>query len=255
MISKAKVLIATHKAYEFPQDMMYLPVQVGKSLSQDDLGYAKDDMGENISEKNRSFNELTALYWAWKNDIFKGHDICGLVHYRRYFAGKSASVKGKDVLGSDEVTSLMREYDVIVPKRRRYYVETIKDHYAHAHHKKDLDIIRQLILEHSGEYTDAFDSVMQQRSLYLYNMFLMRPALFTAYCEWVFPLLFELERRIDISDYDDYQRRVFGFLSERLFNVWLLRHDLKVKESPVVNIEGEELLRKGINMLKRKILG
>lgn len=250
-----KILIATHKRYDFPESKIYQPVHVGKRLSQNDLGYSRDDTGKNISDKNRSFNELTALYWAWKNDLFVGYDICGLVHYRRYFTGKGASVKGKGVLGSDEVEQLMCDNDVIVPKRRRYYVETIKDHYAHAHHGKDLEMIRHLIVERSSEYIEAFDTVMHQRSLYLYNMFLMRPALFTAYCEWVFPLLFELEKQIDISAYDDYQKRVFGFLSERLFNVWILKHDLKVKELSVVNIEGEDLLVKGFNMLKRKMLG
>ena len=65
----------------------------------------------------------------------------------------------------------------------------------------------------------------------------------------------KLEKRVDISSYDDYQKRIFGFLAERLFNVWLLKNNLKVKELKVVNIEGENLLLKGLNMLKRKIVG
>jgi exopolysaccharide biosynthesis protein len=66
--------------------------------------------------------------------------------------------------------------------------------------------------------------------------------------------LFELEKRIDITQYDNYQKRVFGFIAERLFNVWLAHHQLKFCEIPVVNLEGENLLKKAINLLKRKFL-
>ena len=255
MKKKIKILVATHKTYNFPEGTMYQPIQVGKTIGLNDFGYLGDDTGDNISDKNRSFNELTALYWAWKNEFFKDSDFCGLVHYRRYFSGQDTAINGKRVLGPDGAEKLMADSDVVVPKKRNYFVETIKSHYIHAHYEKDFNHIRELILEQSPSYIDAFDRVMGQRSLHLYNMFIMRPELFTAYCEWLFPLLFELEKRVDISSYDDYQKRIFGFLAERLFNVWLLKNNLKVKELKVVNIEGENLLLKGLNMLKRKIVG
>ena len=54
-----------------------------------------------------------------------------------------------------------------------------------------------------------------------YNMMVMRWADFDAYCKWLFGLLFEVEQKVDISHYSTYQQRIFGFMAERLLNVWL----------------------------------
>ena len=249
----SKLIIATHKEYTFPKDNLYIPIHVGKALSKNDFGYLGDDTKESISEKNRSFCELTALYWAWKNKFFKDDEFCGLVHYRRYFAGSQAFGKFS-ILSTEEIEHILSIYDVIIPKKRNYYIETIQSHYENAHYKKDLDTLKDVLKELSPDYLDAFEKVMSQRSLHIFNMFVMRRELFNAYCSWLFPALFELERRVDISDYDHYQSRIFGFLGERLFNVWLAKNELKIKEVKIINIEGENLFTKAINMLKRKYL-
>ena len=68
MENKVKIVVATHKKYAMPNDEMYLPLHVGATLHPDiDLGYQKDNVGENISQKNDSYSELTGLYWAWKD--------------------------------------------------------------------------------------------------------------------------------------------------------------------------------------------
>ena len=73
-----------------------------------------------------------------------------------------------------------------------------------------------------------------------YNMLYTRRSLFNEYCEWLFNILFEAEQLIDISNYDSYQQRVFGFLSERLMDVWLRHNHLRVKELRVVKAENED---------------
>ena len=247
----SKIIVATHKKYDFPAGDLYQPIHVGKALSTDDFGYLDDNSKESISHKNRNFCELTALYWAWKNNYFKEYKYCGLVHYRRYFSG--ALNFGKfSILSEDEIEEILAEYDVIVPKKRNYYIESIRSHYEHAHHKKDLDILESIIIDLSPEYSDAFREVMSSSKLHLFNMFIMKTKHFNHYMEWLFPILFVLEQKIDISGYDEYQGRVFGFLAERLFNVWLIKNHMKTKTLPIVNLEGENLLLKAINMLKRK---
>lgn len=90
-----KIIVATHKKYEMPQDAMYLPLHVGAEGKTDqngnplDLGYQKDNTGENISNKNAAYCELTGLYWAWKN---LDTDYTGLAHYRRHFGKKKSNV-------------------------------------------------------------------------------------------------------------------------------------------------------------------
>ncbi|WGE77226.1 DUF4422 domain-containing protein [Actinobacillus equuli subsp. haemolyticus] len=253
-MSRVKILIATHKQYEFPNSASYVPIYVGKALHQQQLDIQSDDTGDNISLKNGSFCELTALYWVWKNNAFLESDYIGLVHYRRYFRGKGLALKGHTIASENELLSYLAEYDVIVAKKRNYYIETIYAHYKNAHYIKDLDLVLKIIEQDFPEYTTAFNKVMSGKTLHLFNMFVLNRKLFSQYCEWLFSILFKLEKQIDITGYDNYQKRVFGFLAERLFNVWLVHHGLKIKEVNVVSLEGENLFKKALGLLKRKFL-
>lgn len=253
-MSRVKILIATHKQYEFPKSASYVPIYVGKALQQQQLDIQSDDTGENISLKNGSFCELTALYWAWKNNAFPESDYIGLVHYRRYFKGKGLVLKECTIASENELLSDLAQYDVIVAKKRNYYIETIYKHYKNAHYIKDLDLTKRIIAQNYSEYIDAFEQVMSGKTLHLFNMFVLNRKRFSEYCEWLFSILFKLEEQIDITSYDNYQKRVFGFLAERLFNVWLVHHGLKIKEVNVVSLEGENLFKKALGLLKRKFL-
>ena len=97
-MTNIKIIVATHKSFEMPQNKeLYLPVHVG-CQGKDDLGYQGDNTGENISQLNPYYCELTGLYWAWKN---LDCDYLGLVHYRRYFTKKTQFYK--ENLKIDEV--------------------------------------------------------------------------------------------------------------------------------------------------------
>jgi hypothetical protein len=253
-MDKIKLIVATHKEYEFPKDDIYIPIHVGKGIKNNDFGVIGDDTGDNISIKNQNFCELTALYWAWKNELFKDVEYCGLVHYRRYFDGNDINLKDKRIASQNELLIKLKNCDVLVPKKRNYFIEDIKTHYSNAHYKKDLEEIRNILDEKYPEYLNDFDVFMEQTKIHLFNMFVMKSKDYYKYCEWLFDVLFELEKRIDISNYDSYQARVFGFLSERLFNVWLIHNKLNVKEIKVINIEGENLILKAIGLLKRKFI-
>ena len=250
-----KILVATHKKYEFPNSSCYVPIQVGKKLTGLELGILSDDTEINISEKNQSYCELTALYWSWKNNLLQDVDYVGLVHYRRYFSGKGLSVKGRKIASAEELIGLLKEADCLVPYKRNYYIETVYSHYQHAHYIKDLDTVREIIVNKYGDYLKAFDTVMQSKTLYLYNMFVMKRALFEKYSDWLFTILFELEEEIDISNYNQYQKRVFGFLAERLFNVWLLKNNIITKEVKVISLEKQNIVLKILNFIKRKFVG
>lgn len=249
-----KILIATHKKYWMPSDEVYMPIHVGRE-GKDNLGYVGDNTGENISIKNPNYCELTGLYWAWKN---LDCEYIGLCHYRRYFAHKSKSSKLEDkkqaIFTREDYEQLLQQYDVILPKKRNYYIETVRSQYEHAHNKRDLDEIEKIIKMQYPSYIEAFEKVMNSRKLHIYNMFVMNKALFDEYCTWLFDILFTLEKRIDITNYDKYNARIFGFLSERLFNIWLEKKQLKIKTVNVVFLEKINWVKKGKDFLKRKFL-
>lgn len=237
-----------------PVDEVYLPIHVGRE-GKDDLGYTGDNTGDNISVKNPNYCELTGLYWAWKNLYC---EYIGLCHYRRYFAHKAKSNsledKKQSILTKKDYEQLLQQYDVILPKKRNYYIETVRSQYEHAHNKRDLDEVENIIRQQYPSYIEAFEKVMNSRKLYIYNMFVMDKFLFDKYCIWLFDILFTLEKRIDIANYDKYNARVFGFLSERLFNVWLEKQNLNVKTINVVFLEKINWIKKGRDFLKRKFL-
>lgn len=243
---KIQIVIATHKEYSLPSDPMYVPVHAGAGVHSYVLPYQPDNAGENISEKNSSFCELTALYWAWKH--LEG-DYLGLCHYRRYFCGRRSHA----ILTGTEAEAEAARSEIILPKKRNYFIETNYSQYVHAHHAQDLDLTRA-ILEEQGDrrYVDAFDRVMKKTDGHRFNMMIMRADVFDAYCTWLFDVLFTLEQRLDTSGYSAYDARVYGFVSERLLDVWLTANGKAYTELPYVFTEKQNWLKKGGAFLRRK---
>lgn len=246
-----KIIVATHKKYWMPANEIYIPLHVGAWRNPQDLGYVKDNTGDNISSRNKSCCELTGLYWAWKN--LKA-DYIGLVHYRRHFTLKRVGGNKKEKpITRLELEPILKECDVILPKKRNYLIETNYSQYSHAHHAKDLDTTRDVISDRCPDYIDAYDACMKKTGGHLFNMFIMSRDYYNKYCEWLFDILFELENRLDISAYNENDSRVFGFVGERLLDVWLSANDIKYKELPYVFMEKQNWIIKGGNFLLRKI--
>jgi hypothetical protein len=244
-----KIIIATHKTYQMPRDDMYLPIHVGAE-GKADLGYTKDNTGDNISIKNPNYCELTGLYWAWKN---LDAEYIGLAHYRRHFClSSSKGDKWERILSKKQLEEILKDNDIILPRPRNYYIETNYSQYVHAHHAEDLDITRQILEEKYPESLSVYDDYMKRTIGHRFNMFIMKKEYFDAYCEWLFDILFELEKRLDISEYSQNDARVFGFVSERLIDVWIETNHLSYKELPVEFMEKENWLKKGTAFLKRK---
>lgn len=250
-----KVIVATHKLYRIPEDDMYLPVHVGREINPDEsisAEYTGDNAGENISKKNKNYCELTALYWAWKN---LDYEYLGLVHYRRHFRGMAGNDKWNCILTKQQAEHLLQKYAAIVPKKRNYFIESTYDQYVHAHNRQDLNKTREIIRENYPEYIPAWEKVMKSSAGHRFNIFIMNKDLSDRYFEWLFDILFRLEAVLDISGYSDYDRRVFGFVAERLFDVWLITNNVHYTELPVINMEKVNWPAKIRNFLKRKFIG
>ena len=247
---KIKILIAAHKKFPMPAVPGYLPVLVGaKKNYKPDIPYQRDDEGDNISEKNPNYNELTAIYWAWKN--LKDVDAVGLVHYRRLFFEKKP-YNLNNVISVEKVHQLLQKYDVLLPKKRNYYIETNYSHYIHAHYKEPLDKTREIIKNSYPAYLKEFDRVMKNRKAHMFNMFIMRKEAFDSYCNFMFDVLGKLEDTIDISNYSVQEARVFGYISELLMDVWLYTTKESYKEISWGQIGSKHLVKKAISFVNRK---
>ena len=242
-----RVVVAAHKPYAMPDDPVYLPLQVGAVGRATIAGFARDDEGDSISSRNTGWCELTGLYWAWKN---LDADAVGLVHYRRHFKGSHGIASGAELEGQ------LASADAILPVPRNYFIESTYSQYAHAHHAQDLDVTREVLAGRHPECLAAFDATMKSTKGHRFNMFVMKRPFLDAYCEWLFDVLFELERRLDVSSYSPYDARVFGFVGERLLDVWLAGtsqgRSAKVAEMPVLHIESQHWPKKIFNFLRRK---
>ena len=259
-----RIIIATHKKYQMPTDSMYIPLHVGAEGKKDsfgndlDLGYAKDNTGDNISSLNSSFCELTGLYWAWKN---LNEDYIGLAHYRRHFSMKKKP-GFENVLHYDELRPYLGKVKVFTPKKRRYYIETLYSHYEHTHYSNQLDETRKIIAKKYPMYLRSYDTVLNRTYGYMFNMMILEKKLLDEYCSWLFDILFELGHRIDMPELDFFQGRFYGRVSEIIFNVWLDEKikngeimKEQIKEIPCIHMEKINWWKKGSAFLKAKFFG
>lgn len=228
--TNVKIFTMTHKKFMEPEEAIYVPLQVGRAVS-DDLGYLGDDTGDSISERNCYYGELTGVYWVWKN--VKDADIIGVCHYRRFFLDHDRKIMNKR-----QYDEILKKYDVIVSNRveaNKRYIE----YYGEAHNVNDLLMVGEVIKEKYPDYYQYYEQAMQGKIYYYGNLMVTSRDVFQRYAKWLFDILFEVEKRIDTSEYDLYNQRVFGFLSEQMLKIWLDKNRLHVYEG-IVGITAEK---------------
>lgn len=256
-----EILTVNHKASYIPENALLKPIQVGAALASkrlEDMVYY-DDEGDNISDKNASYCELTATYWAWKNVTA---DYYGLFHYRRYlnfapesktthYAGRAYSTIPAAIediqLNESRMREVIEKYDLVVPRKDNTQAATgdasLYEQYASEHYAKDLDFCIEYIKSNHTNIAPYLD-VLQGNEAYFCNMFVMKKELFNEYCEFIFDVLDSFEANTDLSGYNTQQYRVTGFLAERLTNVFIqyliASNKYRVKELQMVYFENTE---------------
>lgn len=222
------IYVMTHKAFTPPPDPLYIPLHVGRAAA---LSYSRDEKssplsfcvgdntGDHISEKNCYYSELTGMYWVWKNSHAK---VVGTCHYRRYLLNE----QGK-LFTEAQILSLLQQYDVITTKELQLnfsYYEGFASHHKILY----LDETARVIQEIYPDYAADFQQLVQQKHTYFGNMLIAKKEVYDAYMEWLFSILFEVERRVKVEEEDSYHRRIFGFISEFLQYVWIRHNRLRV---------------------------
>ena len=181
-------------------------IQVGCALTSERVADICDNVGENISDRNKQFCELTGLYWIWKH---AKEDIVGLEHYRRHFILPD---NWKDILSENNI-------DVILPTPL-YVHPSLANNYRDRHVKSDWEFMMGVVKE---LYPSMYESAMnyfEKTAIYSpCNMFIMKKAILDEYCDWLFPILFKCSDHIGQRE-DKYQNRYPGFMSERLLSFY-----------------------------------
>lgn len=238
--------IITHKDFVRPESNEYKSILAGAYKNKAVCDY-RDDSQYNISNRNETFCELTAINWIWKN--INDDNYVGIVHYRRYF---SISLTGKPL--NEKVTkSILKKYDIILPLKA-YLNVSVKQQLFKIYSLREEMLVRNAIKKHSPEYLNTYESVLDGNEVYYCNMMVSNRRMFNEYCSWLFPILFEIEKNIDMSGFDNYQRRFFGFLSERLLTVWVKYNNYRIKEIGMYEVESNDSkIKKVFNSLRRVV--
>lgn len=251
-----KILVATHKKASIPTNPPYIPIHVG-SIGKQSIGYLRDNQGDHMSQLNPYLSELTGLYWGWKNLEV---DTIGIVHYRRYLVmpgrrfEKEKSLE-EQVLSQTDIDQILVDYDIILPKKRHYYIETLSSHYANTFDEHHLQVARQALEKLRPEYLSAFDRVMQQKAGYMFNMYIAPKKISDAYCQWLFPILEEMSHYITTENLNEFEKRLFGRVSELLFNVWLAERDYRIFEANHIYTDDINWIYKISRFLQAKFFG
>lgn len=237
MSDKIDIYTATHKKVELDLPSGYSLMEVNAAKRGEHWpGYLYDDTGENISEKNESYCELTVLYSLWKNSTA---DIKGLAHYRRYLSKDSHTgyhfyklvserKLKQDVMDLETAEKILEQYEIILPLPYLPSVSTVRQNREEFCYERDLKNLDQVIDQFFPDYSSDYSKVMDSCHMSCWNMMIAKREIFDSYCEWLFDVLYRVESICDISQYDTQHKRLYGYLSEVLLNVYVRHQGLRV---------------------------
>lgn len=190
-----------------------VPIQAGAALADRRIAEVSDDSGDNISEKNKNYCELTAVYWMWKHS---SAEYVGLCHYRRYL---SISDNIKKIPNSD--------IDVILPTPVLVYPNAYSHHTLYIKND-DWRNMMSVLKRMYPDYYEASKAIFSERTFYLHNIWIMKKEHLDKFCEWLFSILFEVEKLCE--PYGTVRHdRYMGYLGESLTSLYFLYNKNKLK--------------------------
>ena len=210
---KDKPLVTNYK------DPAYVTsVQVGASFTDIRMTECIDIQGENISDKNGDYSELTGLYWIWRNRIKRQDEkYYGLAHYRRFLE-----------LSEDDLLRLAdNDIDVVLPYPMPYE-PNIEAHHLRYLSDSEWDAVLHALEELQPDYSRAFKDILKQEYFYNYNVILAKKDVLDDYCSWLFPLLFRIEENNDPNKEKE-PNRYMGYVGETLETLYFMYNKDKLK--------------------------
>lgn len=236
------IFVVTHKKHSLknlPQG--YINIHAGREISED-LGYLGDNTGDNISKLNPYINELTALYWIWKNTSYS---YVGTAHYRRFFSGRNSYQFSEDsILKPQQAYELLQRYDILIGRegvssntQNSLIMAEDSDNDVELG-AKAIEIVKNMIERYQPDYLDSFYKILYSQGFFYCNMLITRKHVYDAFCEWLFsfilPAVEEFLKVVAIDKLSAKQKRIIGFCAERMMSVWLLKQNLRLKDFPIM---------------------
>ena len=238
--SKIRIYVSMHKNSYVAPNKYLIPIQVGTALAESEIpGILHDNVGANISEKNKRYCELTAQYWAWKN--VRDADYYGFWHYRRYLAfnydvkpdvygNLNVEIINDNVLGQYNITEeaiaeIVPNYDIIIPTpwecNEGDGLMTVFEQWKKHLNIDDLTVTMQVIAEKYPHFIKYFNQTLFDTKAIFCNMFIMKKQYFSEYSKLCFDILEEVEKRVDHSKYNVERFRTLGHIAERLVDAYV----------------------------------
>ncbi len=152
------------------------------------------------------------------------------------------------VLSKEQAERLLKKYDALVPAKRQYFIESLYSHYIHTMGVDHLVMARDIIAKSCPEYIPFVDEAYSQTWGYMFNMMILKKEYYDDYMSFIFPVLFELEKLIDTDDMSDFHKRLYGRVSEVLFNAWVLKakkNGMRLREIAYMPLDKENWIKKG----------
>lgn len=256
------IVVCYHKESKIFKNDCIKPLYVGKDCTDNDLLMPADNTGDNISYKNFHYAELTAIYWLWKNSNAK---IKGIMHYRRlldltgkdlnkeYYTYKYNDINNEEKfleklgLTKENIEKILKESDIIIKNKSDLSIwskYTIKTHYELAHVAKHIEYTTDIIANKYPNFLKTWKQVLNGSVSYFNNVFIMKAVDFDEYCKFLFGILFEVEKHINLYDInlapETFNARWAGFLGERLTGAYIIYQNTigkKLAQYPAVILE------------------
>lgn len=248
--TKVKIFSAYARKFPIYQSDVIQPI-ITSNTDWIESGMIRDNTGINIADKNINYAELSGHYWVWKNFLpTSSAEYIGFCHFRRFLdfgfninekvsyvpVDENEFNKIFQTYTDDDIYNRIKDYDLVLP---HFYVVvscvSIYNQYIVFHPKKDIDLALQILNELYPDYLATAVDFMKDFVMRTCINFVMKKELLNEYMEWIFSILFELEKRSDWSNYTDYNSiRTPAYLAERFLNIWVL-HNIKTRGLKVLN--------------------
>ncbi len=197
----------------------FLSVHAGAARDDSVIGDLRDDEGDNISQKNGNYSELTVLYWIWKNRSPEDYpvDYIGFMQYRRILG-----------LSDDDYARMVsNNIDVVLPFPMPYE-PNIDVHHKRYLKSEDWEALVAALNELQPEYAKYLPETLGQRYLYNYNIILAKPEVLSDYCKWLFPIL-ERTEELSVPKGNERSDRYIGYMAETLETLYFMANPKKLK--------------------------